>query len=170
MMCLFRQIIPGRDGRVPQEALDASFCEDARPSSAEACNTHSCFFLGTLTAERASHDRKCLGCIEALSKSRGFGSSSTVSGTSMSGERSKTTMLTDHIPGARALGTSFSSTIGLSTCLRSSCLKRGLLRGGLRLEVRRIRSGASRDRHGDMVHEHSNCGALTRHRGARYRR
>jgi hypothetical protein len=33
-------------------------------------------------------------------------------------------------PGARALGTSFSSTIGLSTCLKSSCLKRGLLRGG----------------------------------------
>jgi hypothetical protein len=33
-------------------------------------------------------------------------------------------------PGARALGMSFSSTIGLSTCLNSSCLKRGLLRGG----------------------------------------
>jgi hypothetical protein len=32
-------------------------------------------------------------------------------------------------PGVRALGTSFSSTIGLSTCLKSSCLKRGLLKG-----------------------------------------
>jgi hypothetical protein len=33
-------------------------------------------------------------------------------------------------PGARALGTSLSSTIGLSACLKSSCLKRGLLMGG----------------------------------------
>jgi hypothetical protein len=52
-------------------------------------------------------------------------------------------------PGARALGKSFNSTTGLSTCLKSSCLKRGLLR--LRLEVGRIRSGASRDRPGDVV-------------------
>jgi hypothetical protein len=34
-------------------------------------------------------------------------------------------------PGARALGVSFSSTIGLSMCLRSSCLKRGLQGAGL---------------------------------------
>jgi hypothetical protein len=33
-------------------------------------------------------------------------------------------------PTAQALGTSFSSTIGLSTFLKNSCLKRGLLRGG----------------------------------------
>jgi hypothetical protein len=34
-------------------------------------------------------------------------------------------------PGARALGMSFSATIELSPCLNSSsCLKRGLLRGG----------------------------------------
>jgi hypothetical protein len=33
-------------------------------------------------------------------------------------------------PGARALGTSLSSMIGLSTCLKTSCLKRGLLMGG----------------------------------------
>jgi hypothetical protein len=32
-------------------------------------------------------------------------------------------------PGAHALGTSLSSTTGLSTCLKSSCLKRGLLTG-----------------------------------------
>jgi hypothetical protein len=32
--------------------------------------------------------------------------------------------------GARAIDTSFSSTIGLTTCLKSSCLKRGLLSGG----------------------------------------
>jgi hypothetical protein len=46
----------------------------------------------------------------------------------ISGERSTiATMLMDYIPGARALGTSFNSTIGLSTCVKSSCLKRGLL-------------------------------------------
>jgi hypothetical protein len=33
-------------------------------------------------------------------------------------------------PGVRALGTSFSSAIGLSTCLERSCMKRGLLWGG----------------------------------------
>jgi hypothetical protein len=54
--------------------------------------------------------------------------------------------------GAHALGTSFNSTIGLSTCSKSPCLKRRAKKGwDLRLEVRRIRSGASRDRHGDVV-------------------
>jgi hypothetical protein len=33
-------------------------------------------------------------------------------------------------PGARALCISSNSTIGLSTCLKSSCLERGLLRAG----------------------------------------
>jgi hypothetical protein len=51
-----------------------------------------------LTAERASHGRKCPRCSKAPSSSRGFGSSSTVSGTSISGERSTAPMLTDHIP------------------------------------------------------------------------
>jgi hypothetical protein len=57
-------------------------------------------------------------------------------------------------PGARALGTSFSSMIGLSTYLKSSCLQRGEATKGLgwRLEVCRIRSGASRDRHEDVVY------------------
>jgi hypothetical protein len=32
-------------------------------------------------------------------------------------------------PGGRTHGMSFNSTIGLPTCLKSSCLKRGLLRG-----------------------------------------
>jgi hypothetical protein len=56
-------------------------------------------------------------------------------------------------PGARALSAPFSSMIGLPTCLKSSCLKRGVQTKGrdLRLKVRRIRSGASRDRHGDVV-------------------
>jgi hypothetical protein len=51
-----------------------------------------------LIAERASYVRKCHRCNEAPSESRGFGSSSTVSGTSMSDERSTTAMLIDHIP------------------------------------------------------------------------
>jgi hypothetical protein len=83
-----------------------------------------------LTAERVSHVRNCPQCNKAPSEYHGYGSSSTVSGTSMSGERSTTIMRIDHIPGTRALGTSFNSTIGLSTCLKSSCLKRGLQRGG----------------------------------------
>jgi hypothetical protein len=51
-----------------------------------------------LTAKRASHVRKCPRCNEAPSKSRGSGSLSTVSGTYISGERSTTAMLMDHIP------------------------------------------------------------------------
>jgi hypothetical protein len=71
-----------------------------------------------LTAECTSHVRKCpRRCNEAPSESRRSGSSSTVSSTSMSRERSTTVMLMNHIPGTLALGTSSSSTIGLSTCL-----------------------------------------------------
>jgi hypothetical protein len=54
--------------------------------------------------------------------------------------------------GARALDTSSNSTIRLSTYLKSSCLKRGLLRGGTcgwRSTV--FGQEASRDRHGDVV-------------------
>jgi hypothetical protein len=48
---------------------------------------------------------------------------------------------------------SLSSTIGLSTCLKSSCLNEAEATKGrdLRLEVRRIRSGASQDRPRDVV-------------------
>jgi hypothetical protein len=51
----------------------------------------------------------------------GSGSSSTVSGTSVLGERSTTSMLMDHIPRCPCvlLVLSLSSTIGLSTCLKS---------------------------------------------------
>jgi hypothetical protein len=51
-----------------------------------------------LTAERASYFRKCPRCNDAPSKYRRSGSSSTVSGTSMSVERSTYVMLMDHIP------------------------------------------------------------------------
>jgi hypothetical protein len=118
------------------------------------CYTMASHRVLGLTTECTSHVRKCPRCNEAPSESRGSGSSSTVSSTSMSGERSTTAKLMNHIPGTRALGTSFGSTIILSTCLKSSCLKRGLLSfkwRDLRLEVRRIRLGASRDRHGDVV-------------------
>jgi hypothetical protein len=59
------------------------------PSDCYTMATHR--VLG-LTAERASHFRKCPRCNEAPLMSRGYGSSSTVSGTSMSGERSTSDM------------------------------------------------------------------------------
>jgi hypothetical protein len=66
------------------------------PSDSYTMSPH--WVLG-LTAECASHVRKCPRCNEAPSESRGYGSSSTVSGTFMSGERfTSSTMLMDHIP------------------------------------------------------------------------
>jgi hypothetical protein len=67
--------------------------------------------------------------------------------------RQEVMLIMDHIPRCmrRALGMSFSYTIGLFTCLKSSCLKRGLLGRDLRLEVRRNRPGASRNRHGYVL-------------------
>jgi hypothetical protein len=62
------------------------------------CYTMAAHRVLGLTAERASHVRKCLRCNEAPLESRGSGSSSTVSGTSVSGERSTAPMLMDHIP------------------------------------------------------------------------
>jgi hypothetical protein len=50
-----------------------------------------------LTAKRASRARKCPQCNDAPSQPRGSGSSSTVSGTSMQGERSTIAMLMNHI-------------------------------------------------------------------------
>jgi hypothetical protein len=81
------------------------------------CYTMVAHRLPGPTAERASRTRKCSRCNEAPSESRWYGSSSMVSGTSMSGDRSTTsTMPMDHIPRARALGTSISSMVRLSTC------------------------------------------------------
>jgi hypothetical protein len=50
-----------------------------------------------LIVERASHVQKCPQCNEAPSESCGYGSLSTVSGTSMSDGRSTRSMLMDHI-------------------------------------------------------------------------
>jgi hypothetical protein len=83
-----------------------------------------------LTAERASYVRKYPRCNEAPSKSRGFGSSSTVSATSLSGERSTATMLMDHIPRCRCSWYFTHLHDRIIHVLKSSCLKRGLLRGG----------------------------------------
>jgi hypothetical protein len=95
-----------------------------------ACYTMAAHRVLGLTAERASHVWKCPRCKEAPSKYRVwgfFGSSSTVSGTST------TDMLMDHMPMCP-----FSwyviplhdRIVHLSTSLKRSCLKRGLLRGG----------------------------------------
>jgi hypothetical protein len=62
------------------------------------CFTMAAHRVLGLTAERASHVRSCPRCNEAPSSSRGHGSSSTVSGISMSSERSTTATLMDHIP------------------------------------------------------------------------
>jgi hypothetical protein len=62
------------------------------------CYTMVAHLVLSLTAEHASHARKCPRCNEAPSESRGSGSSSTVSGISMSGERSTVVVLIDHIP------------------------------------------------------------------------
>jgi hypothetical protein len=105
-----------------------------------------------LTAECASHVRKCPRCNEAPSESRGFGSSSTVSGTYMSGERSTTAILMDHIPWCPCSWYVIQLHDRIVHVLEEFMLEAGATKGrDLRLEVRRIRSGASRDRHGDMV-------------------
>jgi hypothetical protein len=62
------------------------------------CNMMAAHWVLGFTAERASHVRKCPRCNEAPLKSRWHGSSSTVSGTSMSGERSTVALVMDHIP------------------------------------------------------------------------
>jgi hypothetical protein len=106
-----------------------------------------------LTAERASHVRKCPRCNEAPSETRGYGSSSTVSGTSMSGERSTAAMLMDrHIPRCPCSWYIIQLHDRIVHVLEEFMLEVGATKGrDLRLEVRRIRSGASRDRPRDVV-------------------
>jgi hypothetical protein len=105
-----------------------------------------------LTAERASHVRKCPRCNEAPSEYRGSRSSSTVSGTSMSGERSSDAMLMDHIPMCPCFWYVIQLHDRILHVLEKFMLEAGATKGrDLWLEVRRIRSGASRDRHGDVA-------------------
>jgi hypothetical protein len=106
-----------------------------------------------LTAERASSFRNYPRCNAAPSESRGFGSSSTVSGTSMSGGCSTTTMLLDHIPRCPCSWYVTQLHDRIVHVLEESMLEAGATTKGrdLRLEVRRIRSGASRVRPGDVA-------------------
>jgi hypothetical protein len=87
-------------------------------------------------------------CNEAPSKSRGSGSSSTVPGTSMSGERSTYAMLMDHIPRHPCSWYDIQLHDRIFHVLEEVMLiEAGTTKGrDLRLEVRRIPSGASRDR------------------------
>jgi hypothetical protein len=116
------------------------------------CYTMAAHRVLGLTAERASHGRKCPRCNEAPSKSRGSGSSSTVSGTFMSGERSTIAMLMDHIPRCPCSWYIIQLHDRIVHVLEELMLEARATKGrDLGLEVRRIRSGASRDRHGDLV-------------------
>jgi hypothetical protein len=90
-------------------------------------------------------------CNEALSESRGSGSSSTVLGTSKLGERSTTAMLMDHIPRCHCSWYVIQIHDRIVHVLEELMLEAGATKGrNLRLEVRHIRLGASRDRHGDV--------------------
>jgi hypothetical protein len=105
-----------------------------------------------LIAERAYHVRKCPRCNEAPSESLGSRSSSTVSGTCMSGERSTIAMLIDHTPRCPCSWCVIQLHDRIVHVLEEFMLEAGATNGRkLRLEVRRIRSGASLDRPWDVV-------------------
>jgi hypothetical protein len=116
-----------------------------------------CYMMAThrvlgLTAERVSHVRKCPRCNEAPSVSRGSGSLSTVSGTSMTCERSTTAMFMDHIPRCPCSWYVIQLHDWIVHVLEGLMLEAWVAKGrDLRLEVRRIRSGASRDLSGGVV-------------------
>jgi hypothetical protein len=75
-----------------------------------------------------------------------------VSGTSMPGERSTTAMLMDHIPRCPCSWYIIQLHDRIVHVLEEFMLEAEATYGrDLRLEVRRIRSGASRDRHRDAV-------------------
>jgi hypothetical protein len=105
-----------------------------------------------LTTEPASHVRKCPRFNEDLSESSVSRSSSTVSGTSMPGERSIDAMLMDHIPRCLCSWYVIQQHDRVVHVLEEFMLKTGAAEGrDLRLEVRRNRSGPSRDRRGDVM-------------------
>jgi hypothetical protein len=105
-----------------------------------------------IAAKRASHVRKYPTCNKTRSESRWSRSSSRVSGTSMSGERSTFAILMDHIPLCPCSWYIIQLHDRIVHVLDEFKLEAEATKGQeLRLEVRRIRSGASRDRHGDVV-------------------
>jgi hypothetical protein len=105
-----------------------------------------------LIAGQASHDGKCPRCSEAPPESHGSGSSSTVSGTSISVERSTCTMLMDHIPRCPSFWYVIQLHDRIVHVLEEFILEAGATKGrDSRSDVPRIRSGASRDRPWDVV-------------------
>jgi hypothetical protein len=116
------------------------------------CYTMAAHRVLGLTAERASHVRKRPRCSEAPQESCGYGSSSTVSGISMSGKRSTYAMLMDHIPRCRCSWYIIQLHDRIFHVLEEFMLEARATKGrDLRLEVRRILSGASQNRLGDMA-------------------
>jgi hypothetical protein len=145
----YMRVISGT-GRGALALFFASYESSFKVSS--DCYTMAAHRVLGLTVERASHVRKCPRCNEAPSESRGSSSSSTVSGIYMSGERSTTHMLMDHIPRCPCSWYIIQLHDRIVHVLEEFMLEYGATKGrDLRLEVRRIRSGASRDRHEDVV-------------------
>jgi hypothetical protein len=104
------------------------------------CYTMTAHRVLGLTSEHASHVRKCPRCNEAPLESRGSGSSSTVSGTSISDECSATAMLMDHIPRCPCSWYVIQLHDRIIHVLEQLMLEAGATKGrDLRLEVRRIR-------------------------------
>jgi hypothetical protein len=117
-----------------------------------ACYTMAAHRVLGLTAERAFHVRKCPRCNAAPSESRGSKSSSTVSGTSRSGKCSTFAMLMGHIPRCPCSWYVIRLHDRIVHVLEEFVLEAGATKGrDLRLKVRRIWPGASRDRHVDVV-------------------
>jgi hypothetical protein len=117
------------------------------------CYTMAAHRVLGLTAERASHARKCPRCNNKdPPEFRACRSSSTVSGTSMSGDHSTFAILMDHTPLCPCLWYVIKLHNGIVHVLEEFMVGAWATKGrDLRLEVRRIRSGASRDRHGGVV-------------------
>jgi hypothetical protein len=92
------------------------------------------------------------GAMSPAPQSRGSGSLSTVSATSMSGEHSTTTRLIDHIPRCPCSWYIEQFHDRVVHVLEEFMLKAGATKArDLPLEVRRIRSGGSRDQPEDLL-------------------
>jgi hypothetical protein len=116
------------------------------------CFTMAWHHVLGLTAERASHVPKFPRCNEAPSQSRGSRFPSTISCATISGEHSTTAMLMDHIPRCPCSWYVIQLHDRIVHVLEGFMFEAGATKGrDLRLEARCIRSGASRNRHGDVV-------------------
>jgi hypothetical protein len=102
-----------------------------------------------LSPGHASHDRKCPRCNESPGALRGFGSFSTTSSSSMSGERTPISMLImDHVPICPCPHYFIRLHDRIANIFKETTAEVGAIAWrNLRLEVCRIRSRASRGRH-----------------------